>query len=155
MTGTLQMQVVSACQCAGRLCIQQSPSWLVPHAKVEYFLASHPWTNIDFCSTECVCDMIDWSSSWTFAWMKETFLLSHRLSPLGSQWHLPALSAHRQSAPGFLQGLDFPLHCRQASKLAPRHVSWLSALSSLGQTNRCSALSSLQVSRQGKLAKSL
>lgn len=30
--------------------------------------------------------------------------------------------------------------CRQASKLAPRHLSWLSALSSLGETNRCALL---------------
>lgn len=40
----------------------------------------------------------------------------------------------------FLQGSDFLLCCRQASKLTPRHLFWLSALSSLGETNRCALL---------------
>lgn len=154
MTGPVQMQVVSASQWAGRLCIQQSPSGLVPHAKVAYFLASHPWANADFCILSmCVIWSTGVLHEHLHEWMKLFFCPIGCVTP-----GLPVTLASfvfSQSAPGFLQGLDFPRHCRQASKLAPRHVSWLSALPSLGEPNRCSAPSSLQVSRQGKLAKSL
>lgn len=140
MTGAAQTQIVSACHWAGKFCIPQFPLWLVPCAKVLYFLASYPWININFCSTECV--WYDQQKLFVNICMNEGnkhFFCPISCTTLKILVTLTSLLCS-QSAPSFLRGLDFLLCHRQASKLAPRHLSWLSALSCLGETNRCAFL---------------
>lgn len=124
------------CQDADSFCLavgRKSASSSSPrgNAKAAYLLASPLWVKVDFCRSEYVC--CDWLQFFLLC-----FELCYPSSPSGT--HQLSLLSDRAHQAFFGAQTGEVVRCRQASKLAPRHLSWLSAPSSLGGTNRCAPL---------------